>query len=65
MFIFSKPASAEASRIEFLTIEFQRKRAFAAELREEAFGLWAEDYLALAELEDAKADLIEAQLKAR
>lgn len=65
MFIFSKPTIADASRMEFLTIELQRKREFAAQLREEAVGLWAEDYLALAELEDAKADVIEAQLKAR
>ena len=64
MFIFSKPTSADASKIEFLKTEAQRKREFAAQLREEAVGLWADDYLALAELEDAKADVIEAQLKA-
>ncbi len=33
-------------------------------LREEAVGLWAEDYLALADLEDAKADAIEASITA-
>ena len=61
MFIFTKPA--DAARIELLTIDLHRKREFAAQLREEATGLWAEDYLALAELEDAKADVIEAQLQ--
>ena len=65
MFVFSKPTGAGASRAEFLAIELQRKREFAAQLREEAVGLWEEDYLALAELEDAKADVIEAQLTGR
>ncbi len=61
MFVFIKPTSAP---IEPLNTELQRKRQFAAQLREEAVGLWAEDYLALAELEDAKADVIEAQMEA-
>jgi hypothetical protein len=65
MFIFSKHTSADTTRSELLATELQRKRDFAAQLREEATGLWAEDYLALAELEDAKADVIEAQLTGR
>ena len=64
MSVVTKFTSADATRIEFLTIEAQRKRDFAAQLREEAIGLWAADYLALAEQEDAKADAIEAELKA-
>ena len=48
--------------MDLLTNELQRKRQFAAQLREEATGPWAEDYLALAELEEAKAEVIEAQL---
>ena len=62
MFIFSKPTGADAIRMDLLTNELQRKRQFAAQLREEATGPWAEDYLALAELEEAKAEVIEAQL---
>ncbi len=62
MFIFSKPTGAHAIRMDLLTNELQRKRQFAAQLREEATGPWAEDYLTLAELEEAKAEVIEAQL---
>ncbi len=62
MFIFSKPTGADAIRMDLLTNELQRKRQFAAQLREEATGPWAEDYLTLAELEEAKAEVIEAQL---
>jgi len=47
-----------------LLVEAQRHREFADGLREEAVGLWAEDYLALADLEDAKADAIEASITA-
>ncbi len=65
MSVLSKPPSADTTRIEVLATELQRKREFAAQLREEATGLWAEDYLALAELEDAKADVIEAQMTGR
>ncbi len=63
MFISTKPTIADPFRNDFLKVELQRKREFAAQLREEATDMWAEDYLALAELEDAKGDVIEAQLK--
>lgn len=63
MFIFTKPTCADEAKLHLLMTELHRKREFAAQLREEATGPWTEDYLALAELEDAKADVIEAQLK--
>ncbi len=63
MFINTKQKWIDETKVELLATELHRKREFAAQLREEATGLWAEDYLALAELEDAKADVIEAQLK--
>ena len=62
MFVFAKPTSALTTQFELLNTELQRKREFAAQLRQEAVGLWADDYLALAELEDAKGDVIESQL---
>ena len=65
MFIHTKQKWVDAKALERLAVELHRKREFAAQLREEATGPWAEDYLALAELEDAKADVIEAQLPGR
>jgi len=65
MSVFSKSTGADAARIEALGLDARRLREFAAQLRDEAVGLWAEDYLALAELQDAKAAIIEAQLRER
>ncbi len=65
MFVFANPTGTDDAKVEHLVTELHRKREFATQLREEALGLWAEDYLALAELEDAKADVIEAQLNER
>lgn len=64
MSVYSRSASAQAARIEALALDARRLREFAAQLRDEAVGVWAEDYVALAELEDAKAAALEAELSA-
>lgn len=64
MSVYSRSASAQAARIEALALDARRLREFATQLRDEAVGVWAEDYVALAELEDAKAAALEAELSA-